>query len=221
MAKAEDLDRIVENHSPLLSGDAIVRIVQAIPLEFYSDPRLRLLYAIVAYHLEHKKDKADQDWHAVYVTFKDLPSILDPLSEFYRHNYLFLAGRNANNNNEICGSHFVNATSAAQRISEPLRDQIFGFLFFNVARWLLKIDKATEALVKWQQAAAARERWYIHVCTAGESDEVVNGAATQVWKMRKDFQNFFPDTDIEKCGVDEALFREVAKLADSKFSAKP
>lgn len=215
-----DLNELVQLHQGLLSGDAIISIVDAIPSTYEWDPRTEFLRTVVLYHQQHKE--VVKCWNVVYLRFEALQTApANALLNFYIENYCFLAGRNAELAKDVLNRHFQAAKEAVSQINPPLRDQLSGFLFYNYARWLHKLGKVNDAFDWWKGAAASRIAWYEHQCQAGANELDLKTAATQVWKMWEDFLAFFPDRDVIECGVSEELFNEVAPLADPNFSAKP
>lgn len=235
------LNELIRNHSALLQGDApLVKIVAKIREEslamlghqFYVD----LLAAIVHYHEQHQlqQQKEQPDWQESYRLFasfivtpedeakaKQIGLRIKPLPNlvlFYVHNYCFLALRNANGDQGVIEDHFKKAMAVTRKIPPPVRHQLRGFIVYNHSRLLLKQKQMDAAKKEYMQASEARVKWYEHVRDSGTDADAVKGAATQVWKMRKDWPGFFGN-DPDELPITPALFEEVAKLADPNFSA--
>lgn len=224
-----DLVRLVERHQDFLSNDAIVGIVDGIPAGLTGTPEARFLRGVVAYHLTHKA--AEKDWTGAGERFTGLPAApLGSHLEFFRVNYLFLVHRNIGDPFEVLLPLAFHAVLAAQSVAEPFRSQLQGFVFYNWARFLLNSqpDPAAQAYLKTWPAAPAD--YYIHAGklriayytqVRGDADkDMVKNAATQVWKIRKDWAGFLPAVPVALCPVDEVLYAETGALADPARSAK-
>lgn len=208
--------QLFQRHQSLLSGDKIIAEVDGIPVKFYGDPRTQYLKAVLYYHLQHKK-KGGQEWGEAYKNFAavELVPADGVLLRFYRENYCFLSARNAGMDATVIEQHAQDAGFLVDLVEEPLKYQLSGFLRYNCCRYLITQGKLGPALDLWKDAADARIQFYEHLKTVSAGDTELSAAATQVWKMRSDFLGFFHDL----CGVDNALFAEVAALADPAFSA--
>ncbi len=220
-----DLDFIVEHHSALLSGDRIIPIVANIPPAFAELPQTRFLQAVVFYHLQHK-EKVEQKWVEAHQQFSQLPEgEIGTHLGFYIPNYKFLSLRNANGDPEELERIFTQTKEAAEKMPEPERQQLLGFILYNYARLLIKLQREErQAADMYIKAGAARVAYYEAIRDTADDREKA-AAAKEVWKIRQDWysaknpKGFLPNTDISECPISETLFEEVELLADKNFSA--
>lgn len=232
------LNEVLRNHSALLQGDApLIGIVEG--LRDHSGIQyiqINVLKHIVYYHEQHQAQNSGgvPDWQGAYRYFFDMLATsedeakaqqigikLKPLPNlvlFYVHNYCFLALRNANGDPDVIEEHYKQAMATTRKIPPPVRHQLRGFIVYNHSRLLLKQKQTDAAKKEYIQASEARVKWYVHVRDSGADADAIKGAATQVWKMRKDWPGFFGDI-LDELAITPALFEEVAKLADPNFSA--
>ncbi len=216
----EDLNFVVEHHSPLLHEDRIIPLVQSIPAALAELPQTRFLQGVVLYHLQHKKEDKEKDWASAYEKF----AALLPEAEaggflgFYIPNYCFLSLRNHNKHDPLLKEFFEKAKQGAERMEEPIRSQLLGFILYNYGRLLLS-QNAVLAVEKYIEAGRARIRFYESIKSTADEIELLS-AATQVWKIREEWERSLPHCNIYFCTVSQELFDEVAKLSDPKFANK-
>ncbi len=217
----DDLNFVVEHHSALLSGDRLIPIVQKIPTAFAELPQTHFLQAVVFYHLQHKETADKQDWAKAYEKFATLlpHANTGEMLGFYIPNYCFLALRNKGGDAHELEDLFVRTRAGAEQIPEPAQHQLMGFITYNYARLLIKQGRQADAAPFYIAAGNARVSYYLKIKdTANQTD--LRGAATQVWKIREDWETLLPNADISDCPVTKELFDEVAVWADPAFSAK-
>lgn len=220
-----ELREAVWNHSPLLQGNCPLREqVASIPGDLAETPEAKLLNAIMHYHDQHVATNTGgtPNWQSAYDRFKELEELGTgahaPVDcKFYIWNYLFLSGRNADEKLETLTTYAENAERIAQKFTPPDCFKLAGFIIYNVSRLLHKMNKVEEAKRTYVEAAKQRKEYYLHICHLQTAEVEIRGAATQVWKMRKDWTLFF-GTDPDILDIDDELYAEVAAIADPNFS---
>lgn len=144
---------------------------------------------------------------------------------FYVPNYALLCVRNAGAPHDTAIPNlFRQAVEAASKLPDDEREEALGHLYYNVARWEHKKGSTVQAYANWQIAVGHRILFLKHLNRAQESRERRLAAAQQVWKMRGDFQKFFPEQNEDDCGVTVETIAELKREfgdAVKSFAAKP
>src|SRR6185436_18591911 len=137
-------------------------------------------------------------------------------------NYAFLSSRNAGP--EFWGqlrAFYDAAVVAAERLTEPLKFQLLGFIQYNAARHLLFNEKKpSEAISAMVKAYEARKR-FLEALRAdpGASPEELLSARTQLWKIGNDWESQFGSR--EHCPMSEGEVEALkAEGVAEEFSAK-
>jgi hypothetical protein len=219
----EDLVRLVDIHQDLLLDDQIVAVVEGIPSEFKDELETKFLVAVAFYHRQLGTRR--MKWGSSHQHFEHLAEnnqclSMSPLLSCYINIYAFLSGDKAGMNLPGIITYFYGAKEDADQLPEPRKSQVLGFLYYNLARIYHKRVEMDEARWNWGMAGRHSASYYNQIKENG-SEAAVKAAATQVWKIRSEWGNFFPDAHVSQCLVDDILFEEVAKLADQSWAAKP
>jgi hypothetical protein len=224
----DDMNLLVAGHQALLSDDVIVAVVRNLPAKLQSSLQAEFLEAVMYYHLQHRVTDGEQDWQGARQKFHKLVmqtgNVVQhdggggtPLLRWYIKNYLFLSCRNLGMGSDVLQTEFEALRNDAEKMADPQRQLLLGFILYNWARLLLKEKNVTEGAAYYMLAGVARARYYLTVKHQDDQNEIKR-AATQVWKIRKDWGGLIGDTCLP-LPVNDELFAEVAVLADPTFSA--
>ena len=209
------LDRLIKERQVLISSgtlrEELVKFHKEFPNE--DESRYDFLDAVSLYDRSAKSGIKDPQHYVELLHQFEVIERSTPELAFYIPNYMLLCARNAGSpTDEKIPKLFQEAATASLHLPDDERAEALGHLHYNVARCLHKKGRLYDALTHWQSAAAHRLMFYERIKTANESHERLLPAAQQLWKMRGDFGDFFPDLEGSESGVSlethEGLFSE-------------
>lgn len=221
------LDKLVSESQGLLTVQALGDALAGIPEELRRSNQAQYLRAVVLYNKQHDKARRQEapDWEACLMAFQTLQPTSHNDLDFYAPNYCFLAARNAGSHRwGALTGYFAVARKAAEGKDEEKKNQLIGFLMYNYARHLLQNESRTVMAKRYYiEAGKARVAYFESLRNRGVSTEepIMQSAATQAWKIRKDWPAFFGRETIGECPVSEELFAELERnyRVNPKFSA--
>ncbi len=204
-------------------GKYAMDVATIVSLHLPEDHRAHLLSAIAEYDATGKiKDQPDvqkEKYKKIYEGLLALNLLDNPLMEFLRWNYAFLAGRNAKVYLEApLDDVYAKAMTFAKRIEGESGYEQLGYVTYNISRHLLDNVKDQAAAKKlYVESARHRLDWY-RALVAGRtaSEETLLSAAQQVAKMYIDWETYFGADTIEDCPVNYTTMVDMM----SRFGAK-
>lgn len=190
-----------------------------------TNPRYRFLEAVQRYHEAVNARATDPGtWIEIGAVFSIIEAVTEVIA-FYNVNYQLLCTRNAGPpSDQKVPKLFEDAKILAHWLSDDERCEALGHLYYNWSRYLLLGNgSVSEAFAAWVQAAAHRMTFYESQKQQRKPYDALLAAAQQVAKMRHDFRKFFPQYELEYCGVSEdyaEYLRSIFGDALNDFSAK-
>lgn len=223
----ERYDELIRLRQPMISMGIFMEVLLLEEIETKdaaNNPRLAFLKAVLEYHKATKRNERDPGtWLALGARFEKLADATDMVA-CYKLVYLFLCLRNGGAADELLEATQGEAMGAALRLPEAERLEATGHIYYNVGRWQHAKRNIDAAVALWETAGKQRFGFYRWNKLQKQPYEDVLSSAQQLAKIRKDFKTFFPNEDIDKCGLPADVYEELereygAQLHD--FSAVP
>ncbi len=218
------LDRLLERRQTLISKNVIRETATAMRHMLGSqntDPRLDFLSRVADYHKARNDPEMNTSlWRHYADRFCELGTSNVWMLQCYANLYAFLCQRNAGKISEAESRELLERSrDAIQHLETSQEFEALGHLHYNLSRYEAVQGETASAVHHWESASGFRtvihQQCVLHRVDPGQELAM----AQQVVKMRTDFPLFFPDVDIDKCGVSKALHDElVAKHGDAIFA---
>lgn len=223
----ERYDELIRLRQPLISMGILmdVLLLEEIETKDAADnPRLAFLKAVLEYHKAAKrKEKDPGTLLALGAALEKVGDVTDMVS-CYKRVYLGLCLRNGGAADERIESTQTDAMTASFALPDAERFEATGHIYYNAARWQHEKKNFPAAIDLWDTAGKQRFTFYRWNKFQKQPYEDLLSAAQQLAKIRKDFKTFFPNENIDNCGLPADLYDELEKEYGAQlhdFSAAP
>lgn len=160
------------------------------------------------------------NWAAVYDELKMLlQEAQNPLLAFYLHDYLFVFGRGLQKPEADLDGHYTHAFRMGSRVEKPLQHLLLGRAMRHWGDYLRVRGSRERALGYYQGAISAFLQWYRAQSEVDADARAL--VATDLWWLRHHWATLFPNVPLQRSGIDDALFAELATFAKIVGSPEP
>jgi hypothetical protein len=225
----EFLQHLVERHQELVFNHSLSLCELCLPKYLRISPEGKLLAAVGYYDDQHQLPLALRDWEKASQLFLELETLGSSIVEFYVNNYLCLCQRQLKRSGGI-RSWFDASMRAANKVEIdstyfPARHhQLKGFAVFNMARCVAEMAERRVDEAPNMMRGAANHRltyWYAVDDEVRFSELERRSAATQVWRVRHDWESICGCGTLDTCPVTAEISNDLVArgLVDESFSA--